>query len=175
MYISIEIKWAGWHYTALSWSFLYFEPVHCPMSYSNCCFLTCIQVSQETGKVVWYSHLFKNSLQFIVAPRVKVFSAVNETELVVFLELTFSMIQRMLAIWSLVPLPCWNPACKSGSSQFTYCWSQAWGMLSITLLACEMSATAQQFEHSLLLPFFGIGMKTDLFQSCGHCWVFQIC
>ena len=31
------------------------------------------------------------------------------------------------------------------------------------------------FEHSLALPFFGIGMKTDLFQSCGHCWVFQIC
>ena len=31
------------------------------------------------------------------------------------------------------------------------------------------------FEHSLALPLFGIGMKTDLFQSCGHCWVFQIC
>ena len=31
------------------------------------------------------------------------------------------------------------------------------------------------YEHSLALPFFGIGMKTDLFQSCGHCWVFQIC
>ena len=34
--------------------------------------------------------------------------------------------------------------------------------------------TMQQFEHSLALPFFGIGIKTDLFQSCGHCWVFQI-
>ena len=34
-------------------------------------------------------------------------------------------------------------------------------------LACEMSAIVQQFEHSLVLPFFGIGMKTDLFQSCG--------
>ena len=33
----------------------------------------------------------------------------------------------------------------------------------------------QQFEHSLVLPFFGIGMKTYLFQFCGHCWVFQIC
>ena len=39
----------------------------------------------------------------------------------------------------------------------------------------EMSAIVQQFEHFLTLPFFGIGMKTDLFQSCGHCWVFQIC
>ena len=38
-----------------------------------------------------------------------------------------------------------------------------------------MSAIVQRFEHSLALPFFGIGMKTDLFQSCGHCWVFQIC
>ena len=41
--------------------------------------------------------------------------------------------------------------------------------LGITLLACEMSAIMQQFEHSLALPFFGIGMKTNLFQSCGHC------
>ena len=35
--------------------------------------------------------------------------------------------------------------------------------------------SCRYFEHSLTLPFFGIGMKTDLFQSCGHCWVFQIC
>ena len=55
------------------------------------------------------------------------------------------------------------------------CWSLAWRILSITLLACEMSAIVQEFEHSLALPFFGIGMKTDLFQSCGHYWVFQIC
>ena len=37
-----------------------------------------------------------------------------------------------------------------------------------------MSTIVWQFEHSLTLPFFGIGMKTDLFQSCGHCWVFQV-
>ena len=85
------------------------------------------------------------------------------------------MIQRMLAIWSLVLLPFLNPAWTSGSSWFTYCWSLAWRILSITLLACEGSAIVQQFEHSLALPFFGIGMKIDLFQSCGHCWVFQIC
>ena len=58
---------------------------------------------------------------------------------------------------------------------FAYCWSLAWGILSITSLACEMSAIMRWFEHSLGLPFFGIRMKTDLFQSCGHCWVFQIC
>ena len=89
--------------------------------------------------------------------------------------LAFSMIQWMLAIWSLVPLPFLKPAWTSGSSWFMYCWSLAWRILSITLLACEMSAIGWQFEHSLALPFFGIGMKTDLFQSCGHCWVFQIC
>ena len=81
----------------------------------------------------------------------------------------------MLAIWSLVPLPFLKPAWISGSSQFTYWWSMAWRIFSITLLVCEMSGIVWYFEHSLALPFFGIGMKTDLFQSCGHCWVFQIC
>ena len=85
------------------------------------------------------------------------------------------MIQWMLAIWSLVPLPFLKPAWTSESSQFTYCWSLAWRILSITLLACEMSATVPSSEHSSALTFFGIGMKTDLFQSCGRCWVFQIC
>ena len=89
--------------------------------------------------------------------------------------LAFLMIQWLLAIWSLVPLPFLNPAWTSGSSQFTYCWGMAWRILSITLLACEMSAIVRWFEHSLPLSFFGIGMKTDLFESCGHCWVFQIC
>ena len=42
-------------------------------------------------------------------------------------------------------------------------------------LACEMSGIVQQFEHSLALPCFWIGIKTEFFQSCGHCWVFQIC
>ena len=54
--------------------------------------------------------------------------------------LAFSMIQQMLAIWSLVLLPLLNPACTSGSSRFTYCWSLAWRILSITLVACETSA-----------------------------------
>ena len=38
-----------------------------------------------------------------------------------------------------------------------------------------MSTIVWQFEHSLALPFFGTGMKMDLFQYCGHCRVFQIC
>ena len=152
------------------YSFSYLESVCCSISSSNCCFLTCIQVSQEAGQVVWYSHLFQNFPQFIVIHTVKGFGIVNKAEVHIFLELScFSMIQWMLAIWSLVPLPFLKPAWTSGSSQFTYCWSLAWRILSITLLVYEMSA----IEHSL--PFFGIGMKTDLFQSCGHGWVFQIC
>ena len=62
------------------------ESVHCSMSGSNYCFLTCIQVSQEAGKVVWYSYLFQNFLQFIMTHKVKDFSIVNEAELDVFLE-----------------------------------------------------------------------------------------
>ena len=85
------------------------------------------------------------------------------------------MIQWMLAIWSLVPLPFLNLAYTSGSSQFTYCWSLGWRILSIILLACEMSVIVLRYEHSLTLPFFGIRMKSDLFQSCGHCWVFKFC
>ena len=55
--------------------------------------------------------------------------------------LAFSMIQQMLAIWSLVPLAFLNLAWTSGSSWCTYCWSLAWRILSITLLVCEMTAT----------------------------------
>ena len=46
------------------YSYSYLQPVCCSMSSSNCCFLTCLQVSQEAGQVVWYSHLFQNFLQF---------------------------------------------------------------------------------------------------------------
>ena len=84
----------------------YLESVCCSMSSSNCCFLTCIPISQEAGQVVWYSHLFQNLPQFIVIHTVKGFGIVIKAEIDVFWNsLAFSMIQRMLAIWSLVPLP----------------------------------------------------------------------
>ena len=142
-------------------------------------------------------------------------------EVDVFLELSCFMFQWILAILPFIPLPFLNPAWTSGSSKFIYCWSLAWRLLSITLLACEMSVLeketathssvlawripgtgepgglpsmglhrvghdwsdlaaaeiseiVQKFEHFLALSFFGTGMKTELFQSCGHCWVFQI-
>ena len=56
------------------------------MSSYNYCFLTCIQVSQEAGKVVWYFYLFMNFPQFVLIHIVKDFSIVNEAEIDVFLE-----------------------------------------------------------------------------------------
>ena len=58
------------------------------MSGSNCCFLACIQVSQEAGQVVLYSHLFQNFPQFIVIQTVKGFGIVNKAKIDVFLELS---------------------------------------------------------------------------------------
>ena len=123
----------------------------------------------------WYSLLFQNCPQFVVIHTVKSFSVLNDAEIFIFLEFfCFSYDQAYVGIWSLVPLSLLNPVHTSGSSWFMYCWSLAWRILSITLLVCEMSETVWYFEHSLALPFFGIGMKTELFQSCDHCWVFQI-
>src|SRR5574340_294902 len=58
------------------------------MSSSNCCFLTCIQISQEAGQVVLYSHLLQNFPQFIVIHKVKGFGIVNKADIYVFLELS---------------------------------------------------------------------------------------
>ena len=62
------------------------EQVHCSMSTSSCCFLTCIQIFQEAGKVVWYFNFFQNFAQFVVIHRVKGFGIVNKAEVDVFLE-----------------------------------------------------------------------------------------
>ena len=64
------------------------EPICCSMSGSNCCFLTCIQISQEASQLVWYSHLFKNFPKFVVIHTVKGFGIVNKAEVDVFLKLS---------------------------------------------------------------------------------------
>ena len=133
-----------WQYTALTYFFSNFEPVCCSMFSSSCCFLTCIQVSQETGKVILYSPLFKNFPQYDVIHTVKEFQVVSEAEIDILLEfLCFLYDPTDADIWYLVPLPFLNPACISGNSLFRYCWSLAGRTLSITLLACEMSKIAQ--------------------------------
>ena len=98
------------------------------------------------------------------------FSVVNEAEVYAFLE-TCCFFYDPVNVGNLI----------SGSSAFSkpslYIWRflvyillrPSLKDLSITLLAWEMSTGVRQFEHSLALPFFGIGMKTDLFQSGGHC------
>ena len=141
---------------SLEYSFVYLEPVCCSMSSSNCCFLTCIQISQETGQVVWYSHLFQN---FPVScdPH-KGFGIVNKAEIAVFLELS-CFFDDPTDVGNLIsgssPFSVWT----SGSSQFMYCWSLAWRILSITSLACEMSTMCGSLSilwHCLSL---GLGWK----------------
>ena len=77
------------------------------------------------------------------------------------------MIQWMLAIWFLILLTLWNPACTSGSSQLMYCWSPAWRILSITSLAHEMSAIVWEFKD-----FFGIAILWDWNENwpCAVMW-----
>jgi len=90
------------------------EPVCCSMSSSNCCFLTCIQISHETDQVVWYSHLLKNFPQFIVIHTVKGFGIVNKQKCRVQLRATPQMAahQALLSTgfsrqeyWSGLPFP----------------------------------------------------------------------
>ena len=68
----------------LLYSFLNLEPIICSIQGSNCCFLTHKQVSQETCKMVCYSHLFKSLSQFVVIFTIKGFSVVVKTEVAVF-------------------------------------------------------------------------------------------
>ena len=70
------------------YSFSYLELVCCSMSRSNCCFLFCIQIFQEAGQLVCYSHLSQKCLQFIVIHTVKGFGIVNKAEIDIFLELS---------------------------------------------------------------------------------------
>ena len=141
------------------------------MSSSNCCFLTCIQVSQEAGQVVSYSHLFKNFPQFIVIHTVKGFGIVNKAEIDVFLELS-CFFDDPADVGNLI----------SGSPAFSKTSLNIWNFEVHVLLKPGL----ENFEHyftsvwdegncAVVWAFFGIGMKTDLFQSCVHCWVFQIC
>ena len=125
------------------------------MSGSNCCFLTCIQISQEVGKAVWYSHLFKNFPVHCEAP--KGFSIVNAAEVDVFLE-----------------FPCflWDPVdvgnLISGSSAF----SKSDLYICKFLVHVLLKSSSKDFEHNLasmwnehncavVWTFFGIALLWD--------------
>ena len=113
-------KQAGWEQSALSSSFLNLEAISCFLQGSNCCFLTHIQVSQETGKLVWYSHLSKSFPQFVMIHTVKGFRVINETEVDVFLEFPCFLydpanVGNLISASSSFSKPAWT----SGSSWFT--------------------------------------------------------
>ena len=119
-------------YTALTYSFSYLKPVYCPTSSSNCCFLTCIQISQEAGQVVWYSHLFQNFSQFIVSYTVKGFGIVNQAEIDVFLEIS-CFFDDLADIGNLI----------SGSSAFSKTSLNIWKFMAHVLLKPGL----ENFKH----------------------------
>ena len=139
------------------YSFSYLEPVCCSMSSSNCCFLTCIQTSQEAGKVVWYSHLLKSFPQFIVIHTVKGFGIVNKAEVDVFLEFSCCF-DDPTDVDNLI----------SGSSAFSKSSLNLWKFTVHVLLKPGL----ENFEHYfvsmwderncvVVWPFFGIAFLWD--------------
>ena len=133
------------------------------MTSSNCCFLICIQISQEAGQVFWYSHLFQSfpvccdpysqRLEHSQWSRSRCFSGT----------LAFSMIQRMLAIWSLLLLPFLNPTWTSGNSWFTYCWS-------LENFENYFTRVWDEFNCAVVWTVFGIALLWD----CSENWPFPI-
>ena len=145
-------------YTALTYCFPNLEPVCCSMSSSNCCFLTCTQISQEADKVVWYFHLFQNFPQFVVIHTVKGFSIVNEAEVNVSLEFS-CFFYDLMDVGSLI----------SGSSAFSKSTLNIWEFLVHVLLKPGL----ENFEHYfasmwyecncvLVWTFFGIAFSASL-------------
>ena len=146
------------------------------MSSSNCCFLICIQISQEAGQVVWHSHLLKNFPQFVVIHTVKGFGVLNKAEVDVFLELS-CFFSDPTDVGNLI----------SGSSAFSKSSLNIWKFMVHILLKPGLENFEYYFANvwdectcAVVSTFFGIAFlwdwnETDFFPSCGHCWVFQIC
>ena len=116
------------------------EPICFSMSGSKCCFLSCIQVLQEAGQVVWYSHLSQNFPQLIVIHTVKGFSVVNEAEVDVFLEFSsflydpsgvgnliscsFAFCKSSLNIWEFLVHILLKPSLEDFEHYFAYMWNE---------------------------------------------------
>ena len=110
------------------------KPVSCSKSSSNYCFLTCIQISQKAGQVVWYSHLFQNFPQFVVSHTVKGFGVINKAEVGVFLELSCFFYDSTV-VGNLI----------SGSSAFSKSRLNIWKFMVHVLLKPGL----EDFEHYL--------------------------
>ena len=116
------------------------EPVCYFMPSSNCCFLTCIQISQEAGQVIWYTQLFQNFPQLIVIHTVKGFGIVDKAEIDVFLELPCSFndptdvgnfisgssafSKSSLNIWKFTVHILWKPGLENFEHYFTSVWDE---------------------------------------------------
>ena len=149
--------------------------VYCSMSSLNCCFMTCIWISQETGQVVWYSHTFKNFPQFVVIHTIKGFGIVNKAEIDVFLGL-FCFLDDPTNVGNLI----------AGSSAFSKTSLNIWKFMVHVLLKPDLEIFEHYFTSmwgesncAVVWAFFGIAFLWDWnenchLQSCGHCWVFQI-
>ena len=146
--------------------FSYLEPICCSMSSSNCCFLTCIQVSQEAGQVVWYSHLLQNFPQFIMIHIVKSSGIGNKAEIDVFLELS-CFFDDPVNVGNLI----------SVSSAFSKTNLNIW-MFPVHVL---LKPGLENFEHyftsvwdecncSVIWAFFGIPFLWD----CNEHWPFPV-
>ena len=129
------------------------------MSGCNCCFLTCIQITQETGKVVWYSHNFKNCPQFSVIHRVKDFGVINKAEVDIFLEFS-CFFDEPMDVDSLV----------FGSSDFSKPTLSIWKSMVHVLLKLGLENFMHYFASmwfecnlavvwTLALPFLGLEWK----------------
>ena len=105
---------------------------HWSMPVSNCCSLTCIQISQEAGKVIWHSHLLKNFPLFFVIHTVKGFGVINEAKVDVILDLSF-FFDDLVDIGNLI----------SGSSAFSKSSLNIWKFLVHILLKPSL----ENFKH----------------------------
>ena len=140
---------------------------------SNCFFLTCIQISQEAGQVVWYSHLFQNFPQVIVIHTVKSFGIVNKAEIDIFQELScFSddpkdvgnlisgssdFSKSSLNIWKFMVHILLKPGLENFEHYFTSMWDECncvvvWAFFGIALL-CDWKENWHFPVLRLLLSF----------------------
>ena len=158
---------------ALMYSCPNLKSVSCSMFSSNCYFLTCIQISQDSVQVLWYSHLLKNFPQFVVIYTVKGIGVINKAAVDVFMEFSCFFYDAM-DVAHLI----------SGSSAFCKSSLNIWKFMVHILLKPGLenfehyiaSIWDECNEHSLAMSFFGIGVKTDIFPVLWkNCWVFKIC
>ena len=140
------------------------ELVYCSMSVLTVASWHAYKISQKAGKVVWYSHLFKNFPQFVVMHTVKGFSVVNEAEVDAFLE--FPCFFCDLAYVG-------NFICDSStfSKSSFYIWKFSVHLLlkpSLNDFENYLASMWDECSYAVVRTFFGIGMKSNLFQSCGN-------